>query len=623
MRVAVPAGTLIAGRARHGGRPPAWSPTCRAPLAPPVSVDRYHRHVAEQSEFPAGEEWRSPPLGLSPLSRVRLDELLQELLDRVGEIAAGRDRLSALLHAVVGIGSDLDLAHTLQRIVGAACRLVGARYGALGVIGPDRKLVEFITEGIPEHEREIIGDLPTGRGVLGLLIEHPTPVRMPDISQHPSSFGFPPNHPVMRSFLGVPLRIRDQVFGNLYLSEKIGAAEFSEDDEEIVVALAAAAGVAIDNARLYSTARRRQRWLEATAEITGVLLGEVRRTAALELVARRAREVAEALLVMVLLYDEETGQLTVEVVDDATVGTGRHPLLGAVLPLVGTAFEEVVLEDRQVVVEDLGKAAGWTIPIHTGATLLAPLSASGTILGVLTVAHASQDAFSDESDGSMLSTFAGQAALALERARALEEREMLVVLEDRERIARDLHDVVIQRLFATGLHLQSASRLAARPEVAERISASVDDLDNTIRDIRSAIFELRTPMASTLRADIRATVDAAAASLGFRPDLRLDGPIDSAVPDDLRPDLLAMLSEALSNVVRHARASAVSVAIRVTDGRLTATVKDDGVGRAALDERGGLLNLRQRAARNRGEFTISRNEPTGTVVCWSVPMVDA
>jgi signal transduction histidine kinase len=578
--------------------------------------------VAEQPGFPDDEEWRSPPLGLSSLSRVRLDELLQELLMRVGEVTAGRERLNALLHAVVGIGSDLDLASTLQRIVAAACRLAGARYGALGVIGPDRRLVEFITVGIPPEERELIGDLPTGRGVLGLLIDDPTPVRMPDIGRHPSSFGFPPNHPVMRSFLGVPLRIRDQIFGNLYLAEKIDAKEFSDDDEEIMIALAAAAGVAIDNARLYSTARRRQRWLEATAEITNVLLGEVRRTAALELVARRAREVAEALLVMVMLYDEETGQLTVEVVDDTSTESARHPLRGAVVPLVGTAFEEVVLEDRQVVVEDLGKAAGWTIPIHTGATLLAPLSASGTILGVLTVAHVSPEAFSDDSDASMLTTFAGQAALALERARALEEQEMLVVLEDRERIARDLHDVVIQRLFATGLQLQSASRLA-RPEVAERISGAVDDLDNTIRDIRSAIFELRTPMASTLRADIRATVDAAAASLGFRPDLRLDGPIDSAVPDDLRPDLLAMLSEALSNVVRHARASAASVSITVAGGKLVAVVSDNGVGCGTLDERGGLRNLHQRAIRNGGEFTISGNYPTGTVVCWSVPMVDA
>ena len=272
-----------------------------------------------------GEKRSEPPsLGLSPLSRVRLDELLQEMLDRVGEVVASRERLRALLDAVVGIGSDLDLRSTLQRIVEAACALVGARYGALGVIGPDRRLLsDFITHGIDAATHAAIGDLPHGRGVLGLLITDPHPVRMPDITRHPRSYGFPPNHPPMHSFLGVPVRIRDQVFGNLYLAEKQGADEFSDDDEEIVVALAAAAGVAIDNARLFELAQRRERWLSAAAEITSVLLGTVRRTEALRLIARRAREVADAELVLVLLYDEENTRYTIEVADGADPTYGR------------------------------------------------------------------------------------------------------------------------------------------------------------------------------------------------------------------------------------------------------------------------------------------------------------
>jgi GAF domain-containing protein len=263
-----------------------------------------------------------PSLGLTPVSRVRLDELLQELLARVGDVVDSRERLRALLDAVVGIGTDLDLHSTLERIVAAACRLAGARYGALGVIGDDRRLIEFITEGVSADVHASIGDLPTGRGVLGVLIEDPRPVRMPDITQHPQSYGFPPNHPPMHSFLGVPVRVRDTVFGNLYLAEKLGAAEFTDDDEQIVVALAAAAGAAIDNARLYAVAQRRHQWLSAAAEITDVLLGRVHRTAALELVARRAREVADAELALVLLHDEETGYLTVEIVD------GRHVVAG-------------------------------------------------------------------------------------------------------------------------------------------------------------------------------------------------------------------------------------------------------------------------------------------------------
>ena len=202
---------------------------------------------------------------------MRLDELLQEMLDRVGEVMASRERLRALLDAVVGIGTDLDLRSTLQRIVEAACALAGARYGALGVHRrrPHRSWPTSSPTASTRRRTPTIGDLPHGRGVLGLLITDPHPVRLPDITKHPDSYGFPPHHPPMHSFLGVPVRIRDQIFGNLYLAEKQGAAEFSDDDEEIVVALAAAAGVAIDNARLYALAQRRERWLAAAAEITG------------------------------------------------------------------------------------------------------------------------------------------------------------------------------------------------------------------------------------------------------------------------------------------------------------------------------------------------------------------
>src|SRR5437763_1012299 len=456
-------------------------------------MTEYHRGVAQEREDAAGDEfWAAPSLGLSPLSSFRLDELLRELQNRVGDVMASRERLSALLDAVVGIGSDLDLRSTLYRIVLAACRLAGARYGALGVIGPDRRLIEFITDGLTAEVHHKIGDLPTGRGVLGLLIDEPKPVRLRDIAEHPRSYGFPAEHPVMRSFLGVPIRIRDQVFGNLYLTEKRDAEEFTEDDEESVVALAVAAGVAIDNARLYAAAGARQRWLEATAEITNVLLGEVDRTSALQLVARRAREVSAAETVMVLLHEPATGQLRVEVCEP-----GRPQLRGTVL---------------------------------------------------------------------------------------------------------------------------AAAPGALGQEVGTRISNAVDDLDATIRDIRSAIFELRTPVNAALRAEIRATVDAAAASLGFRPELRLDGPLDSAVPDDVRPDLLAVLHEALSNAVRHARASRVEVSVEVRDGQLRLTVTDDGIGPGEpFDERSGLVNMRRRAGDHGGTLTISPGPAGGTRVAWAVP----
>ncbi|MEU7654036.1 GAF domain-containing sensor histidine kinase [Micromonospora taraxaci] len=558
---------------------------------------------------------------MSPLSRVHLDELLQEMLERVGEVVTSRERLRALLDAVVGIGSNLDLRTTLQRIVGSACDLVGARYGALGILGPDRLLHDFIVHGITPEQHAKIGDLPHGRGVLGLLIDEPRPLRMPDITKHPRSYGFPANHPPMHSFLGVPVRIRDQVFGNLYLAEKQGGAQFTDDDEEIVVALAAAAGVAIENARLYALAHRRERWLAATAEITSVLLGEVRRTDALALVARRAREVAEAELALVLLYDADLAQFTVEVVDGADAQA--QALVGTVLPVADTSFGAAVAEGRHDRVDDLAHAAPWPALLRTGPAVISPLATAETLHGVLVVAHRTdRGAVSSEDDVALLGSFAGQAALAMERARGQEERELLVVLEDRERIARDLHDVVIQRLFATGLQLQSAAPMMGRPEVAKRINTAVDDLDATIRDIRRTIFELRTPMTAALRTEIREAIELAAESLGFTPHLEVTGPVDSAVPDAIRPDLTAVLREALSNTVRHAHATRVAVTVRVDAGRVSVTVTDDGVGCDPAAARGGLVNLRERAEGHGGTFTIRPVEPHGAEVSWSVPLGD-
>ncbi|MFD0968350.1 GAF domain-containing sensor histidine kinase [Plantactinospora endophytica] len=542
------------------------------------------------------------------------------MLDRVGEVVTSRERLRALLDAVVGISTDLDLHSTLDRIAAAACRLAGARYAALGIVGPDRQLTEFITHGIDPATRARIGDLPHGRGVLGLLIADPRPVRMPDITRHPQSYGFPPNHPPMHSFLGVPIRIRDQVFGNLYLAEKQGAAEFTDDDEEIVVALAAAAGVIIENARLFAVAHRRERWLAAAAEITGVLLGEVRRTDALRLIARRAREVAEADVAMVLLYDEDAGQFTVEVAD--TGDTTADDLVGAVLAAADTAFVEPVTRHRQAVAENLAKAAPWPVAVGSGPGLISPLTAGDALHGVLVVGYPAGQQAGADAEGTLLATFAGQAALALERARAQEERELLAVLEDRERIARDLHDVVIQRLFAMGLQLQTVVPLAGRSEVRQRLNDAVDDLDSTIRDIRRAIFELRTPMTAALRTEIRDLVAGTAETLGFRPGLEMTGPVDSAVPDRTRPDVLAVLGEALSNAVRHARATRVTVTVDVRDGELCVRVVDDGVGTDPAQARSGLVNLRERAERHGGAFEIARTEPTGTTIEWRVPLRD-
>jgi signal transduction histidine kinase len=372
----------------------------------------------------------------------------------------------------------------------------------------------------------------------------------------------------------------------------------------------------VENARLYAQMRRRQRWLEAAAEITGVLLGEVNRTHALQLVAARAREVAEADLALVCIYEPDSQGLSVEV----AAGHAPDGLVGATIGTERTDFAAVLDEQHITVVEDLGKAAIWPVALETGTALLVPLAAHGEAVGALVVAYRRGSVvFAEDPDVALVQTFAGQAALALERARAQEEREMLAVLGDRERIARDLHDVVIQRLFAAGMQLQGAARAAVRPDARARIDAVVDDLDVTIRDIRGAIFELRSPQPGGLRTQIREIVEEAHATLGFRPQLALDGPVDSAVPEPVAVALLAVLREALSNVGRHAKASAVRVVVRAGGGRVELVVTDDGTGIGQVTRAGGLQNMRCRAEDLGGTFSTRPATPRGTELTWTVP----
>ena len=368
------------------------------------------------------------------------------------------DARRRLLDAILPVASDLSLPVVLRRIVESATELVGARYGALGVLSPERTLSEFLTVGIDDEQHALIGRLPEGQGILGLLILEPFPIRLRDLTQHPHSFGFPANHPPMHSFLGVPVKVRDSIFGNLYMCEKIGAEEFTQEDEDLLVAVAAAAGVAIENARL----------------------------------AARVRTLA--------------------------------------------------------------------------------------------------------------------------------------LLEDRERIARDLHDTVIQRLFAVGMQLQGTARLTDKPEVASRLNQAVDDLDRTVRDIRSTIFSLHATgdEAGSLRALVQGIADEVVAALGFHPSVFFDGPVDSTVPDEVAEQVQAVVREALSNVAKHARASRVVVRVAVADRAVTVSVADDGVGSPATGSRtgNGLINMASRAERLGGSFAMGAGADGGTTITWTVPIAN-
>jgi signal transduction histidine kinase len=553
---------------------------------------------------------------------------LQELVNRAQDIIGVERKLHHLLDAVLSVASELSLPDTLRRITELAAELSGARFAALGVIGPDLKLVEFITVGIDPHGRALIGDLPSGKGILGLLITHPETLRLADLRLHPASFGFPPNHPPMGTFLGVPIRVRNAVFGNLYLTEKRGGGEFTDQDEDLVVALAAAAGIAVENARLYDEARRRERWLSASTEVTGHLLRGAEPSKTLQLVVDKAAQIADADASFLMLCDDATqpDRLTVR----AAHGDSTEGFLGEGYTVAGSLAGEVFEEGRPRPFADgitAFEAVTALAPLarFRGPGVMVPLSAGEQVLGVLCVVrHRGATPF-DEADIRMVHTFAGHAALVVEFGRASAVRQRLAIYEDRDRIARDLHDLIIQRLFATGLGLQAVLPRVQIPDIVQKISGFVDDLDATIHDVRKTIFSLQEPdeRPSGLRGEILWTVTAASAALECEPQLTMRGPLDSAVPDAVGPDLLAVLGEGLTNVVRHAQAKLVDVQVMVdTSSRtLTVVIEDDGIGPGPDDVAGhGTVNMAARARRLGGVCTLERRSPGGARLAWSVPL---
>ncbi len=479
-------------------------------------------------------------------------------------------RLRGLLHANQAVVSHLALPVVLRRIVESACELVHARYGALGVIDPaGGGLEQFVHVGIDEATAARIGPLPAGKGLLGALIDDPRPIRLHHMGDDPRSVGFPAAHPPMRGFLGVPVRVRDVVFGNLYLSERLDGRDFTAEDEALVDGLAATAGVAIENARLFEESRRRQLWLQASTEITRQLLatgGEQ----PLRVIARRVLDVADADVLTVVFPTAEGDRLMVEV----AVGLGSDDLGRLTYPIEGTLVERAIETNRPLLVDDAEHDP--LHPVHlsevvrVGPVMVLPFGGSRT-RGALVVGRLHDSHLFTEADLDMATTFANHATLALELADGRADQQRVALLEDRDRIARDLHDHVIQRLFAAGLSVQSiASSLGSDPR-GLRLAQIVSDIDDTISQIRTSIFELRGPLGpetGTARSQLLAVVAEVSPLLGFDPQVRFGGPIDSVVPDELVLDLTAVLREALTNVARHARATRVELEITATAGEV-------------------------------------------------------
>jgi signal transduction histidine kinase len=552
------------------------------------------------------------------LSQRRLRALLVEVQERIEEIVGTRDRMDGLLEAVLAVSSGLELDATLRQIVQAAVDLVDARYGALGVLGEDGMLTKFVHVGIDDATRELIGPLPTGHGVLGVVIEDARPLHLEDLSQHRASVGFPPHHPPMRTFLGVPIRARGEVFGRLYLTEKNNGPGFTQDDEVVVQALAGAAGIAVDNARLYEEARRRQRWLEATGEVTAELLGASDPTEVLRLIANRARELTGADYTIIAVPDDlevapsEIVELTVAV----CAGMDPDRVTGRKIPIAGSTSGAVFADHVPRSVPGLADGLG----VEFGPALALPLGAGESISGVLLAVRAPGSAGFDEHQLQVVSLFADQAALALQRAESQSAQRELEVLADRDRIARDLHDHVIQRLFAIGLALQGTHRRTTSPAVAGRLAEHIDQLHNVIQDIRTAIFDLQAGPAETpgLRTTLHEAITELTAEASLRTTVRMSGPVD-VVPTPLAEHAVAVVREAVSNAVRHAHAHEVVVTISVDDN-LVIDVTDNGIGLPDTVARSGLHNLQQRAADAGGSCTLERPEAGGTRLVWAAPL---
>ncbi|TXH21933.1 MAG: GAF domain-containing protein [Mycobacterium sp.] len=552
------------------------------------------------------------------LSQLRLGDLLAGIQDRVEQIVEGRDRLDGLLAAMLVVTSGLDLDATLRSIVQTATNLVDAKYGALEVHDHHRRMQQFVYEGIDDDTFARIGRLPQQVGVVGLLIDEPQILRLDDLSQHPASIGFPPAHPPMRTFLGVPVGVRGEVVGNLYLTEKANGQPFSEDDEVLVQALAAAAGIAIANARLYAQAKARQSWIESTRDIATELLSGTDPSTVFRLIAEEAAKLtgAESALVAIPV-DEDTPETEVrELLVVETVGTAMASITGETVAVSDTAVGQAFAQREPRRVEQLtlnGVDAA-------GPALILPLRATDAVAGVVVaMRHPNAAPFSAEQLG-MMAAFADQAALAWQLATTQRRMHELDVVTDRDRIARDLHDHVIQRLFAVGLSLQGTIPRTRDAAVQRRLSVAVDELQGIIGEIRTTIFDLHGGSATVTR--LRQRLDNAVAQFsgsGLHTTVQFIGPL-SVVEPPLADHAEAVVSEAVSNAVRHSGATTLTVRVTVEDD-LTIEVTDNGRGMSEEVTPSGLTNLRRRAEESGGTFRVTSAPDGGTVLHWSAPLL--
>ena len=552
-------------------------------------------------------------LGFPDMPRLELDQLLVQLGDRADDVLATQGRLRGLLRANALVAGELSLPVVLRQIVEAARDLLGARYAALGVLGRDGELEQFVHAGMDEELVARIGELPRGRGILGLLTRKPVPLRLADLSGHPASAGFPPGHPPMTGFLGVPVRIGEEVFGNLYLTERSRGGEFTADDEQLAIALAAAAGAAIANARRFAESEQRRRWLDASAELAPLLLSgaAVQQHALITQLAAAAADADFAALAVPHGADQ--------VIVAGVAGELAAGMMNQVVALADSLAERALRTGKPSLVTGEGRETGAAaLGARTGPLIVVPLSAGEHVRGALLLGRLAVRPGYTEADLDMAASFAGHAAVAMELALARAEQITLAQAEDHDRIAGDLHDHVIQELFALGMTLQGhAAR--ADPATAERVNGYVDTVDEIIKKIRTSIFGLHQPRQppAGLPARVMEIIDEHAAQLGFTAGIRFAGPLDPGPDEALAHDILAVTREALSNCARHARATAVTISLVMQDRLITLDVTDNGRGLGTPARSSGLSSMRRRAERNGGTFQLTTPATGGTHLAWT------
>ncbi len=548
--------------------------------------------------------------------RADLDQALSTLVELAQHVTATQGRLRALLRANQAVVEHLDLSTVLHKIVETAVELVDAQYGALGVLAADGSLEQLVQVGMSASEVEAIGHLPKGIGLVGALADEQRPIRLRHLAEDPRSQGFPAGHPSMDSFLGIPVRVRGKVYGNLYLTNQ-SSGEFSAEDEQLVTALADTAGFAIDNAKLFSDSQQRQAWAAASAEITAALLSSEQGDF-VELLTSRTLTLARADLVCIVRPTEDPRQLVIETArsrDDDTVEGTLFPSSGSIAASVIEGGQPRLLDEIEAL------EAAQTPGRKHGPTMAIPLVASGSVHGALVVSRSPGGGRFTATDLEMAADFAGRISVAMQLASARADQQRMLLFEDRGRIARDLHDHVIQQLFAVGLELKNVAEALPSGTTADRVSRSIDTLDATIARIRTVIFAIsRTPSDNpTIRHRIIDLGNELADALPSEPQIEFAGPVDLIITDSLADDIVAVAREALTNVVKHASATHVSVIVAVTERLVSLEVLDDGIGEQEVNRRSGLTNLQQRAVHRGGTFSFESRKGR-TRLLWSVPL---